>query len=470
MAQPGRTVSVRVPTVLCFDVEDLIEPATDDAVLWMAEMLTEHGLTGTFNVVGEKARLWEQRGRQDVIEALKRHHISFHSTWHSVHPTTVEICLDKDFREGMEALWEWDRQGWIDTERIIGRPLIGWARTGNSWAPQISGLMGRMGRAYMYSQVGLPGHPVCWFAGGLNYFPTAPFTGFDCTFYDNRLMDDAIDHLKKGLDGFCAGARPSADWVTFFMCHPTRTVSTDFWDAVNFTAGANPPREEWKPAPLHPPELTPVIKGNFRRLCELIAADDRLEVIGWGELIQRHDGQTPFVTHADLKEIAIRIEQEQRVLFTDRLSAAEILMALCEAATTPKGRYPRHFVYGPLSMPPGSGVATLNSAEVRVAAAGVLAAAKSGYLPPAVRVGGQKVGIGAYMVALAGAMLGLEPVTAPSAARYPAEAEAVAQEVARTLPEWCIHPLDMDLSKILEQTRLQCWTLKPALSRAELDG
>src|SRR5206468_12905930 len=96
--------SPRIPTALCFDVEDLVTPESDDAVLWMADSLSQSGLVGSLMIVGEKARLWEQRERRDVIEAVKRHHLGFHSTWHSVHPTTTEICLNLDFASGMEAL------------------------------------------------------------------------------------------------------------------------------------------------------------------------------------------------------------------------------------------------------------------------------------------------------------------------------------------------------------------------------
>ena len=38
----------RIPTALCFDVEDIIAPESDDAVLWMADILHEHGLIGSF--------------------------------------------------------------------------------------------------------------------------------------------------------------------------------------------------------------------------------------------------------------------------------------------------------------------------------------------------------------------------------------------------------------------------------------
>src|SRR5438874_4908576 len=189
----------RMPTVLCFDVEDIIAPESDDAVLWQSDILAENGLTGSFMIVGEKARLWERRGRRDVIESLKRHHLSFHSTWHSVHPTTTEICLDKDFAEGMDALWEWDRQGWADAERILGRPLIGWARTGSSWSPSVMGLMGRMGRAYAYSVVRLPGHNVCWYAGCLGFHGEG-VGGFDATFVDDAAFEQRLRETQQDID------------------------------------------------------------------------------------------------------------------------------------------------------------------------------------------------------------------------------------------------------------------------------
>ena len=83
-------------------------------------------------------------------------------------------------------------------------------------------------------------------------------------------------------------------------------------------------------------------------------------------------------------------------------------------------------------------------------------------------VGGQSLGLGTYFVALAEALLGQGRVSGPADAPYPAAAESVARDVARALPQWIIHPENMDLTVLLEQTRLQCWTLKPAWPRDEL--
>lgn len=75
-----------VYVVLWFDTEDYIDPAADDAALRIATDLTRLGVPATFKVVGEKARVLEARHRTDVIQALSRHAIGFHSNWHSVHP------------------------------------------------------------------------------------------------------------------------------------------------------------------------------------------------------------------------------------------------------------------------------------------------------------------------------------------------------------------------------------------------
>ncbi|HYE06566.1 MAG TPA: hypothetical protein VEL07_13705 [Planctomycetota bacterium] len=458
-----------LPALLCFDVEDLISPESDDAALWMAQMLTEHGLTGSFMIVGEKARLWERRGRRDVIEALKRHHLGYHSTWHSVHPTTTEHCLTTDFAQGIDALWAWDREGWQDTERILGRPLLGWARTGSSWAPSIQGLMGRLGRAYAYSPVRLPGTNVCWYGGCLGFHDDG-VGGFDDALVDDARFASRLAVAKQGVDERTRWPRHGAHWTDVFMCHPTRAIHTSFWDAMNFLDGANPPRNQWKPAVLHPAERMPIIQTNFRRLCEWLRDQRQLEIVGWGDLIRRYDGQRPHATHADLLAIASRIARERRVLFTDHFTAAELLVMLCRAVTAPAASYTRPTVLGPLAMPPVMpGPMDATAAAARAAAQRILEdVARTGHLPAAASMALGPAGVGTVFVALAQVLLGEERATGPQAAPYPLEAETIATDVAAEIVKWPIHPKGMDLAKLLEQTRLQCWTLKPAWERKDL--
>jgi len=456
-----------LPTALCFDVEDLVAPESDDAALWFADILAEYGLPGSFMVVGERFRQWEARGRRDVVEALKRHHVAFHSTWHSVHPTTTEICLDKDFAAGMDAVWEWDRQGWADAERILGRPLIGWSLTGSSWSPSIMGLAGRMGRAYAYSLVRLPGHSVCWYAGCLGFHHEAVGV-FDEALCDDALFAERLALTNDAVDRRLAADRRGAEWLRLFVCHPTRAIHTAFWDLVNFSGGANPPRSAWKPAPRLDGSRFPIIQNNFHRLCESVRSDPRLEIVGWGDLIRRYDGQRAFASHAEVLDMAQRLADERRVLFTDFFTAGEVLLLLCRAASDSQPRYPRPTVYGPLTTPPITPTPAWDASDIAAAAPDLLRAAETGFLPPSIGVARQMVGIGTYAVALAEALLGGHKVSGPADAPYPPEAEAVAREAARMIPDWLIHPAGMDLTLLLEQARLQCWTLKPAWPREEL--
>src|SRR5580765_5798394 len=91
-----------VYVVLWFDTEDYIEPAADDAALRIANDLTAAGVRATFKVVGEKARALERRGRKDVIAALSRHAIGYHTNWHSVHPAPAEYLVHLGFVEGAQ--------------------------------------------------------------------------------------------------------------------------------------------------------------------------------------------------------------------------------------------------------------------------------------------------------------------------------------------------------------------------------
>src|SRR5581483_3070196 len=90
-----------VNVILWFDTEDYLLPADDDAAKRLAEMLTQRGIQATFKVVGEKARVLERRGRLDVIAALKKHDIGYHSNFHSVHPTPAEYLSQCGLMDGV---------------------------------------------------------------------------------------------------------------------------------------------------------------------------------------------------------------------------------------------------------------------------------------------------------------------------------------------------------------------------------
>src|SRR5881275_2684401 len=122
VAAPARAAEAapKVYVILWFDTEDYILPASDDAALRVADFLTREKVRATFKVVGEKARTLERRGRDDVIAALKKHEIGYHSNFHSVQPSPAMYLSTLGWDEGVAEFDRRERQGFDDVKRIFG--------------------------------------------------------------------------------------------------------------------------------------------------------------------------------------------------------------------------------------------------------------------------------------------------------------------------------------------------------------
>src|SRR5947207_5647669 len=137
-----------VNVILWFDTEDYLLPADDDAAKRLAEMLGQRGIHATFKVVGEKARVLERRGRTDVIDALRKHTIAYHSNFHSVHPAVTEYEADCGFLDGVAEFVRREGPGAADVRRIFGVPTLAcYGQPGSSWGPQAVAALGRIGVA-----------------------------------------------------------------------------------------------------------------------------------------------------------------------------------------------------------------------------------------------------------------------------------------------------------------------------------
>src|ERR1051325_8165266 len=228
-----------VYVVLWFDTEDYIEPASDDAALRIAKDLSAEGVRATFKVVGEKARVLEKRGRRDVIEALSKHAIGYHSNWHSVHPTPAEYLLRLGYLDGAEEFERREGPGVADVKRIFGRQPVCYGQPGNSWGPQSNLALRKLGiPVYLDEgeQVGLDEQPF-WYGGllyifrmGQNQMRAQLNVGPEDTAAYNR-FDEVAARLASHEGG-----------VISIYYHPNEFVTTQFWDAPNFSHGANPSR------------------------------------------------------------------------------------------------------------------------------------------------------------------------------------------------------------------------------------
>src|SRR5438270_2157118 len=323
--------------VLWFDTEDYIDPVADDAALRIANDLTSLGVHGTFKVVGEKARVLEQRGRVDVIQALGRHCIGYHSDWHSVQPVPAVALQHLGLLEGASEFERRQRAGFEDVGRIFGVTPACYGQPGSSWAPQSNLALRRMG-VHVYldegTQVGYGDQPI-WF-GGLLYV-------FNLGLYQVRADIDGRQPESEAFRRFDSAAKHFAEsggGLISTMYHPTEMVHTEFWDAVNFAHGEVRPRQRWV---LPRRRSKDDAEHSFRILKDYVEhakAVPNVEFVTANDLLRMY--ANPIPPAVNRIELAKHFQRTINFLSTSTgdLSAADILLELLEL--------PAEYVDGPI--------------------------------------------------------------------------------------------------------------------------
>ncbi len=470
-------VQPRPFVVLCFDVEDYTSPESvgmDEIPKWLAETMTEVGATGSFFVIGEKARSLEARGRRDVIEAMARHDVGSHTSRGSIHPTVTEILEHASFEEGVETMLANEDAGFDDLERIFGQRPAALARHGGSYGPQLVAALSEMGAAYVYSPISIPGHNAVWFANALNFHGEGDFGFFDDAYHDDALFDPMLAALDERIP---AGTR-GLDVVAFFANHPSKVRSIQFWD-FNHYKGANPGPDEWRTPELRPLESMETARKNFRRLVEYLQSREDIELTTYRDMVARFGQQSETIEKARLAEIARRVLSEGEVVIDPDYSPAETFAALASALTAyrTQGRLPEQGEcrrpFGPLQRPPREpGIEQVSAAQaLELANRAHEVIASERHLPHEVATEGAEVGTGSLLALFSAVYVDLledrlaETYAVPPFPPHPTENEAAIVEEVRGCKEWPVHREDLDMGDLVEMTRLQMWTLKPARAR-----
>jgi len=272
-----------VYVTLWLDTEDYILPQSDDAAKRLAVMLTRLGVKATFKVVGEKARTLERRGRQDVIAALKEHEIGYHSDTHSQQPTSAVYLQHTGWEDGAAEFYRREMPGVRDLERIFGVTPACYGQPGASWAAQTFPALKRMGIG-MYldggEHLGLDDQPF-YFCGMLNVFKMRS--------NQVRMALSGGPSLAEGKTRFQAAydrLRAQGGGTLSIYYHPCEWVHTEFWDGLNFSRGANPPRSEWKLPGTRAAAETEKAFGDFEEYVTFIKTQPGARFVTAGELMK----------------------------------------------------------------------------------------------------------------------------------------------------------------------------------------
>jgi hypothetical protein len=269
------------------------------------------------------------------------------------------------------------------------------------------------------------------------------------------------------------------------MYHPCEFVHQKFWDGVNFSRGANPPREEWKLPPQRPAEESEQAFARFTKYIEHVKSLG-VRFVTASELpgIYADRVRSEGVSESELLELSRRLARakatgvDYQVLNGKSISPADqfelLSIAVGASIDGKKVEYPlvAKGLLGPDSPPcsAGGGGQSVAWPAFRAAALDVRDYLRfQRRVPARVFIGAASVTPADFLAGMASAFLFLqEQGKSPRDGVHLGKglavltAEHVAKEPAGHF-NWVIHKADFRPVKILDVARLQAWTLKPAL-------
>ncbi|HLX62637.1 MAG TPA: hypothetical protein VKX17_15270 [Planctomycetota bacterium] len=486
----ARLSAGEIDVILWFDTEDYLLPADDDATKRLCDLLTAHGIRATFKLVGEKARVLEKRHRDDVIAALQKHDIGYHSDFHSVHPTPSEYLAECGFIDGVAEFTRREAKGAADVRRILGvDTLVCYGQPGSSWGCQAIAALKEIGIAphgipcYVDdgSHVGLDEKPF-WYCGAINVY----HLGKNTTRIKDLHDPNALAPAKEKVTEIAERLRAEGGGLISIYYHPCEWVHRQFWDGVNFSRGANPPAALWKAPPQRTEAETDAAFARFGEYIDHIKAIKDVRFVTASDLPELYPDKTRVdgAPASDVLPIAERILDEQTkgadmLRLDDRAySVADQFELLTQYANMLMGRKETAqrirltTIMGPDSAPPPhSALTKLQFTEFAAALRDVTQYLETQHrIPPRVFIGADAIPPADFLTALAGlavhfqkkgSLPALQGVEIRAMELLPAK--HIAEDTPNLFGGWIIHKEGFRAPKILDVAKLQTWTLKPAI-------
>jgi hypothetical protein len=403
------------------------------------------GVKATFKVVAEKARVLQSRGRTDVIRAVAKHDIGYHSENHSIPPTPAQYMSTLGLLEGAAEFERREGPGLRDVEKIFGKKASTYGQPGSSWGPQSTIALRSLGvPTYVDEarQVGLNNQPF-WYGGVLHVFNLGPFS------VRADLGDRAgLDPAKRKFDEAVEKLVAQGGGVIQTYYHPTEWPNADFWDGVNFRDGAFTAPANYKLPSPRSAEAEEQAYEIFLDFIRHVKANPKIKIITTADLPKLFPDSAPPAT----AEEALRTWRSG-ITFNDQHSAAELLLALL-------GLKPR-YVDGPSARVPTLARASTWPVSLwQRTLSDVRSFIESeGRLPSEVWIGSDRLSLADFAATLAATAPGASPKLTIGQLLFERH---IATDGKRTF-NWVIHPAGFDGSSLLEVGRWQAWTLKPAI-------
>jgi hypothetical protein len=461
---------MRVQVLFWFDVEDYVTAESDVALGRLIDIFDRHQAKATFKMVGEKVRGLQRRGHSHILRKLDAHDIGYHTDYHSRSPTIPEYLLGCDWEGGIAEFERRERAGLATLREAFHRTPSCYGQPGGAWAPHVYPALRQWGiPVYLDAGpwVALDGKPhrYCGVLNllGLEHTMSLGISGGEAAVAQR--LAEAQERLSR--------LQHTGGAVSLYA-HECEFVTSAFWDGVNFAEGSDPPREQWRPAPLLAAEESEDRYRAMDRFLGAVASLPQVDLVVASEAnllyADRAKGRsfTPQQIARLCESMADQVSHQQ--IDGAWLSPAEILSLAVRllAARAGSGQWPEQlpfrYVEGP-SEPPhieihdraltledlfGTCLYERAAMDLHRRVPSEVQIGRT-WLPPAV------------LLATIGSALPKwvrgDEVDAPIVRGRLASTDYVADHVSWG---WTVFPPGFDGDQLLRAANLQAWTLKPA--------
>lgn len=452
-----------IDLIFSFDSEDYETPAADEGELWWADALTRHGLTGCFCLVGEEARALRERGRRDVLAALARHEIAYHSNLHSAHPVHAEYLESMGWDDGVAAVMAREARGIADLRDLTGQQPSAYCKPGSSWGPQVPAAMALLGVPVFCDAPfeWAPGLPL-WYCGSL-------CLKYHISFDRYFKAPDRQVRMRHDFQTLLDQRRESGGAIVMYT-HPCRLITADF--PANFRGGRNLPRSAWQPAPLRERGEVTQLMADFDDFLTWVVKETDTRPITYRALMDRHRDQKRWLDPVGLELLLRKAGGPLESCRADGswLSPAEQLGVLLWAATWLRQHdrlpdaIPVRPLLGPDDLPMSAPAGDVDRTRLLDAAAyASQQASDTGRIPAAISLGDRLVGPGALRGALAQALTGAaERVRVGGLDELPMLAGRQDFAELHFRNTWSTFATEFEAPHLIRLAQIQTWSAKPA--------
>lgn len=465
----------RVSVCFWFDVEDYITPESDDALKSLLEIFVRRGATGTWKLVGEKYRVLKQRNRVDVLDLLHRQDVGYHTDNHSRHPVISEYVTGLGWKAGAEEFDRRERPGLEELRQEFGHVSC-YGQPGGAWSPQAFDVLSRWGVPMYLDEgphVGLEQQPF-WFQNVYTAFNLKQ----NCVRADVWQADkkQALEAARTKFNAAVAGLQPAGGFVSIYY-HPCEFSTSQFWDGVNFSRGANPAPPDWRGSPLLSPEEAQARLELFADLLDVALDHPDVDVVDATQLLSLYKGISPSgpVPTRELLQAVDRMGPDINYVRTGvgALSPVEVLTGILGALS----QWAQSSVLpdvvdvssplGPVESGAKPAGGSMTVSEAAGAARSALACmGAQGYVSSSLKVGSVNLAPEDLYAAAAGTLKAIQSgADGEATVSFAPSRVALEDNVIKNSPNlwnWTPFPEGFDAPDLVELTRLQAWTLKPA--------